>query len=961
MTERGAAGRGTAAARRAGATKAAPPKGPARATAKAGSAKPASAKPASSKPLPTLKITQTRVYRGPNYWSYEPAIKLVVDLGVLEQFPTNLIPGFTERLLEMLPGVGQHSCSTGRTGGFAKRLADGTWVGHVAEHVALQLQRDAGTEVGRGKTRSTGEPGHYHVVFSYAEETVGLAAGRLAVRLVNHLVQPDADFDFSNEFEQLVRLAERAAFGPSTQALLEEAGLRDIPWIRLNEASLVQLGHGIHQKRIRATMTSGTSSLGVDIASDKKLTNQLLAGTGVPVPRAEVVRNPDEAVAAAGRIGFPVAVKPLDGNHGRGVILNLTTADAVRAGYALARAESRNGGVMVETFLTGNDYRCLVIGGVLRAVAQRIPAHVDGDGTHTLVELVEITNADPRRGIGHEKVLTRISIDEESIGYAAEQGFGLADVPPAGARVFLKRTGNMSTGGISIDRTEEIHPENAEIAELAGRVVGLDIAGIDFICPDIGVPVRETGGGIVEVNAAPGFRMHTNPTEGEAQYVAKPVVDMLFPPGTASRIPIVAVTGSNGKTTTARMIAHIFRGMGRKVGMTSTDGIVVDGRLIRRGDMSGPRSASTVLQNPNVEMAVFEVARGGILREGLGYDRNDVAVVLNVTGDHLGLGGINSIRQLAAVKQVLVEAVPRDGTAVLNADDPLVAAMASHCSGSVVYFSMDPDNETIRRQGSRGRRAVTIEPGRNGEMIVLRHGRKSMPLVWTHLLPATFEGRARMNVQNSLAAAAAAWAAGAHLHDIRQGLRTFTTTYFMAPGRLNMFELDGYRVIVDYAHNPPAVKALGEFVDRLSEPTPGGRRALVTGQRIGVMATAGDRRDEDIAELGKIAAAHFDTIIVREDANPRGRPRGETAALIERGVRAGMAGGARCTSVETVLNELEATRHALDMGHEGDVIVVCVDHANDVWKELQRRQHGGAAVLGSQETGDEMIAIEVDG
>ena len=950
MTERGATRPATAGTRRAAATKAASPKPAARRPPK----------PASGKPRGTLKIIETRVYRGPNYWSYEPAIKLVVDLGVLEAFPTNLIPGFTERLLEVLPGVGQHSCSTGRTGGFAKRLRDGTWAGHVAEHVALQLQRDAGTEVGRGKTRSTGEPGHYHVVFSYAEETVGLAAGRLAVRLVNHLVERDADFDFANEFEQLVRLAERAAFGPSTQALLDEAGLRDIPWIRLNEASLVQLGHGVHQKRIRATMTSNTSSLGVDIASDKKLTNELLAGTGVPVPRAEVVRSPDEAVAAAGRIGYPLAVKPLDGNHGRGVILNLTNAEAVREGYAVARSESRNGGVVVESFLTGNDYRCLVIGGVLRAVAQRIPAHVDGDGAHSLAELVEITNADPRRGIGHEKVLTRISLDEESINYAAEQGFGLADVPPAGTRIFLKRTGNMSTGGISIDRTEEIHPENAEIAELAARVVGLDIAGIDFICPDIGVPVRETGGGIVEVNAAPGFRMHTNPTEGEAQYVAKPVVDMLFPPGTASRIPIVAVTGSNGKTTTARMIAHIFRGMGRKVGMTSTDGIFVDGRLIRRGDMSGPRSASTVLQNPNVEMAVFEVARGGILREGLGYDRNDVAVVLNVTGDHLGLGGINSIRQLAAVKQVLVEAVPRDGTAVLNADDPLVAAMASHCSGSVVYFSMDPDNETIRRQASRGRRAVTVEPGRNGEMIVLRHGRKSMPLVWTHLLPATFEGRARMNVQNSLAAGAAAWAAGAHLHDIRQGLRTFTTTYFMAPGRLNMFELDGYRVIVDYAHNPPAVKALGEFVDRLGEPTPGGRRALVTGQRIGVMATAGDRRDVDIVELGTIAAAHFDTIIVREDANPRGRQRGETAALIERGVRAGIAAGARCTNVETVLNELEATRHALDMGHEGDVIVVCVDHANDVWKELQRRQHGGAAVTESSGTGDEMVALEVD-
>ncbi|MDQ2853234.1 MAG: cyanophycin synthetase [Chloroflexota bacterium] len=914
-----------------------------------------------------MRIVETRVYRGPNYWSYEPAIKLIVDLGVLEQFPTNLIPGFTEALLARLPGVGLHSCSTGRTGGFAKRLRDGTWVGHVAEHIALQLQRDAGTEVGRGKTRGTGEPGRYHVVYSYGEESVGLAAGRLAVRLVNHLVEQGPDFDFANEFEQLIRLAERAAFGPSTQALLDEASLRDIPWIRLNEQSLVQLGHGIHQKRIRATMTSNTSSLGVDIASDKKLTNKLLAATGVPVPRAEVVRDADEAAAVAARIGFPVAIKPLDGNHGRGVMLNLPDEAAVREGYAVARRESRYGGVVVESFLTGNDYRCLVIGGGLRAVAQRIPAHVDGDGTHSLSELIEISNADPRRGIGHEKVLTRIGIDDESIAYATEQGFALADVPPAETRVFLKRTGNMSTGGISIDRTEEIHPENAEIAELAARVVGLDIAGIDFICPDISVPVRETGGGIVEVNAAPGFRMHTHPTEGEAQYVAKPVVDMLFPPGSPSRIPIVAVTGSNGKTTTTRMIAHIFKGMGRKVGMTSTDGIFVDGRLVRRGDMSGPKSASTVLQNPNVEMAIFEVARGGILREGLGYDRNDVAVVLNVTGDHLGLGGISSVQQLAAVKQVLVEAVPREGTAVLNADDPLVAAMGRHCSGSVIYFSMDPNNDAIKRQGSRGRRAVTVEPGRSGEMIVLRHGRKSLPLVLTHLLPATFEGRARMNVQNALAAAAAAWATGAHLHDIRQGLRTFSTSYFMAPGRLNMFELDGYRVIVDYAHNPPAVAALGEFVQRLTEPSPGGSRALVSGQRIGVVATAGDRRDEDIVELGRVAAAHFDTIIVREDANTRGRPRGETAALIDSGVRAAMANGARCTTVETVTNELEATRHALDLGRDGDVVVVCVDHANDIWKELQRRQQGGDAPTepsdadDDSDARDEMIAIEVDG
>jgi cyanophycin synthetase len=911
-------------------------------------------------PKPELRVLDTRVYRGPNYWSYDPAIKLVVDLGVLEHYPSNTLPGFVDALLDMLPGIAEHSCGTGKVGGFAGRLREGTWVGHIAEHIALQLQREAGTEVGRGKTRGTGEPGRYHVVYSYGEESVGLAAGRLAVRLVNHLVEPEPGFDFGAELEALILLAERAAFGPSTQAILDEAALRDIPSIRLNEQSLVQLGHGVHQKRIRATMTSQTASLGVDIASDKKLTNRLLAATGVPVPRSDVVRSEDAAVAAAKRIGYPVAVKPLDGNHGRGVILNVGDDGSVGAAYRMARAESRNGGVVVESYLTGNDYRCLDIGGVLRAVAQRVPAHVEGDGSHSLAELVEITNADPRRGIGHERVLTRIKVDDEAISYAREQGFELSDVPPRGQRIYLKRTGNMSTGGISIDRTEEIHPDNAELAELAAQVVGLDIAGIDLVCPDVSLPIRETGGGIVEVNAAPGFRMHTNPTEGEPQYVAKPVIDLLFPPGTASRIPIVAVTGTNGKTTTARMIAHIMKGMGRKVGLTSTDGIYVDGRIVRKADASGPRSASMVLQNPTVDFAVFEVARGGILREGLGYQRNDVAVVLNVTGDHLGLGGIHSIRQLAEVKRVIVEAVPRDGVAVLNADDPLVAAMARHCSGSVIYFSMDPEHERLKFQASRGRRGVTLEQGTNGEKIVLRQGRKSMDLVWTHLIPATFEGRARMNVQNALAAAAAAWAAGAHLHDIRQGLRTFTTTYFMAPGRLNMFELDGYRVVVDYAHNPPAMESLGEFVERLSEPSAGGARAAVTGRRIGVVATAGDRRDEDIRELGRVAARYFDEIIVREDENNRGRERGGTAALIRDGIDA--AGAERRTGpVTTILDELEATRHALDAATAGDVVVVCVDHANQVWKELQRRQHGAAseaeglrAVVGVTDSDDEV-------
>ncbi|HWC33122.1 MAG TPA: cyanophycin synthetase, partial [Actinomycetota bacterium] len=733
---------------------------------------------------PDLRILQTQVFRGPNYYSYEPAIRLLVDLGSLEHWPSNTLPGFVEALLEHLPGLREHACSVGRPGGFVERLEDGTWLGHVAEHVAIDLQRQTGAHVYRGKTRTAGEPGRYNVIYGYSEEQVGVEAGKFAVRLVNHLVEPEPDLDFLAELEGLIRLAERRAFGPSTQALVDEAASRDIPYIRLNEQSLVQLGQGKFQRRIRATMTSMTPALAVDIAGDKSLTNRLLEAAGLPVPRSAIVTTEDEAVAAARRIGFPVVTKPLDGNHGRGVSLELTTEADVRAGFARALAEARRPYAVVESFVTGNDYRVLVIDGQMVAVAQRVPAHVVGDGKHTVRQLVDITNEDPRRGIGHEKVLTRIKIDAAAGELVHKQGYGLDDVPPDGEMVKLAQTGNMSTGGISIDRTWEAHEENVDVAEEAARVVGLDVAGIDFLTPDISQPVRETGGAIVEVNAAPGFRMHTHPTEGEAQYVAKPVIDLLFPPGTPSRIPIVAVTGSNGKTTTVRMIAHIFARLGRKVGMTTTDGIYIDERLVRKVDASGPKSATMVLQNPRIDFAVFEVARGGILREGLGYGRNDVAVVLNVTGDHLGIREIDSLEDLAAVKRVIVEAVPRTGHAVLNADDPLVAAMRRHCSGSVTLFTMQERNELVERWVRRGGKAVVIERDSRGERIVIRDGRRSMPVAYVHLLPITFEGRARMNVQNALAAAGAAHAAGAHLHDIRQALRSFAPSIFQTPGRL---------------------------------------------------------------------------------------------------------------------------------------------------------------------------------
>jgi len=907
------------------------------------------ATPAKAPAEPTLRILETRVLRGPNYWAREPVIRLLVDLGVLEEYPSNLLPGFTDTLVGLLPSLEDHACSLGRRGGFISRLREGTWVGHITEHVALELQNLAGTDVRHGKTRAAGKYGQYNCIFEYREEAVGLEAGRMAVALVNHLVAPDDPamaFDFVSELERLIRMAERQAFGPSTQALVDEAVSRDIPFIRLDRHSLVQFGHGVYQRRIRATMTSLTSAIGVDIASDKSLTNRLLDSAGLPVPRADLVDTEDGAVSAAKRIGYPCVVKPLDGNHGRGVHLDLRSEEAVRAAFHGALAQSRGGDVVVESYVTGSDYRCLVIGGKVAAIAERVPASVTGDGEHTVRELVDIANSDPRRGIGHEKVLTRIKVDAAAEELVLAQGHGMDEVPPAGTWLKLALTGNMSTGGTSIDRTMEAHPDNVEIAETAAQIVGLDVAGIDFVCPDITTPVRETGGAIVEVNAAPGFRMHTHPTEGEPQYVARPVIDSLFPAGSSARIPIIAVTGTNGKTTTVRMLAHIMKLMGRRVGMTSTDGIVVDGRLIKKGDMSGPKSAQMVLQNPTVDTAVFEVARGGILREGLGYDRNDIAVVTNVTGDHLGLGGIESIGQLANVKGVVVDAVPRSGTAVLNADDSHVYRMGRHCAGRVVLFSMSTTKgedgyDRVDGHTGRGGAAFRLEMTDEGELIVLKLGSRTMPVLYTHLIPATFGGRARMNVANALAAAAGAWAAGAHLHDIRQGLRTFSTSFFQAPGRLNLVDAGGVRVVIDYCHNVDGMRQLTDFVNRMmvDSQTKAGRigasgGATRSGRAIGVVGIPGDRRDQDQRDYGAIAASAFDEIIVREDKNLRGRSPGESAAHVLEGVRAAKADGtSRATRAEKILEEMPAVRAALRRAIPGDLVVCCVDDAVAVYRE----------------------------
>lgn len=877
-----------------------------------------------------LEIRKTTVYRGPNVWARMPAIHYVLDIGELEDRPSNKIPGFYEHLTELMPSLYDHRCSVGRPGGFLQRLREGTWMGHVLEHVALEIQNLSGADVGRGKTRSTTERGVYNVIFQYDQEDVGLAAGRMAVRLLNNLIygQPE-DFDYQAELEQVIRLAERLAYGPSTGAIVQEAQRRGIPVLRLDpRRSLVQLGHGKYQKRIWATVTSRTANIAVDIASNKELTNRLLLEVGIPVPKSAVVRDVDGAVAAARRIGYPVVLKPLDGNHGRGVFVNLANDDEVREFFDNALRESRNGSVVVESFIQGRDYRILVINNEVVAVAERVPAHVIGDGVSTISELIDKENADPRRGVGHEKILTRIMVDSQTMEVLERDGRTLDDVPAEGEFVQLKLTGNMSTGGTAIDRTDEIHPDNVEIARQAAMVVGLDIAGIDFITTDISESVRQTGGAICEVNAGPGFRMHTNPTEGHPRHVGRAVVDMLFERGRPSRVPIVAVTGTNGKTTTSRMIAHIMKTAGYKVGLTTTDGIYIDGTQILSGDMSGPGSARMVLKNPAIDYAVLETARGGILRSGLGYDRCNIAVVTNVASDHLGLKGIHTLEELARVKAVVPQSALRDGASVLNADNEWTVQMARTARGEIIYFSMDEENPVIQEHIREKGKAVVLRQSRYGEMITVIENRRETSLVLASQIPATFEGRLRVNIANALAATAAAVADDIQLDHIRQALRTFSSNFYQTPGRFNMLDLGGQRVIMDYCHNVAGLEALADFVARMEAP-----------RTVGVISIPGDRSDDDMQKFGELAAKTFDRIIIREDDNRRGREVGEIARRIHEAV---LAGGMDESRVQIVLDEMEAARTAVDTSDKDELVVLLVDKPAKVWEMLTNRGGGNA-------------------
>jgi cyanophycin synthetase len=880
-----------------------------------------------------MELLERRVYRGPSLYAHFPVIRLTVDLGVLEEWPSAKIAGFNAGLIAAIPTLQSHTCSFGTEGGFIRRLSEdgGTWLGHVLEHVAIELQQLTGAKVVFGKTRSEGTPGRYHVVYEYEEERVAEAAGDLALRLIHHLLptelrpahldegtSDEPPFDFEKELVELIAFAQRRQLGPSTSALVRAAEERDIPWLRLNDYSLVQFGHGKYQKRIQATVTSETRHIAVSIASDKEETNRILGDLGLPVPRQRLVRSADGAVGAAERLGFPVVVKPLDANHGRGVSLDLRTEAEVRVAFEKAREHARS--VVVETFLDGFDHRMLVVGGELVAVAKRVPGHVVGDGKHTVSELVDIVNSDPRRGIGHEKVLTRLELDAQAERLMTAKGVTRDTVLPDGEVFFLRGTGNLSTGGTAIDLTDVVHPDNREMAIRAAKAIGLDVCGVDFITADIRESYREIGGGICEVNAAPGFRMHVAPTEGQSRDVAGPVMDMLFPAGAPAKIPIAAVTGTNGKTTTARMLAHIQKMNGYTVGLATTDGVYVDGERTVAGDMTGPQSAQMVLRDPSVDMAVLETARGGLLRAGMGYRTCNVGAVLNVSADHLGLKGVTTLEQLAEVKRIVIE-VTRD-CAVLNADDRLCLLMADHTNAArIAYVTMNPRHELVRQHLRAGGLAAVLEEGINGHMITIFDKGAHLPLLWTHLIPATIEGKALHNVQNAMFAAVMAYAMGVKIENIRQGLRTFDTSYFQVPGRTNVYDELPFKVILDYGHNPAAVQALADLTSKLE----------CSGRRICVLSAPGDRRDEDIRDIARIAAQSFDRIILRRDDDLRDRGSDEVPMMMRAEL---LASGFPEEHIQVIPDEQAAIDAALRGAKRGDLLLVFADKISRSWKQV---------------------------
>ncbi len=872
-----------------------------------------------------LTIRRTTVFPGPSIWAPLPVILLTVDIGELEERLRRETPVFFDPLTELIPSLRTYRDVVHQPeGGLRRLLLDRLALAlqGLANARVAQLREDLapGAELTLAQTHPTDIPGVYTVVYAYEHAAVGRAAGELAVRLLNHLLATsEAGFDLARELETtLVPLALQHADRWLTGAVVTAARRRGIPVERLRQYSgsmgdIVQLGNGAYQQRLLwGTMTSVTPSLAREIQDDKGLTNRLLREAGLPVPRNVVVQTVDDAVQAAVSVGFPVVVKPVDATHGHGATLDVRDEAEVREAFPIAKRQSRQGGVVVERFIRGRHYRILVVGNRVVAVRERVPAHVVGDGTRTVGQLIDSANQDPRRGLEPDQPLRPITVDEQTRAVLAKQELTLDDVPEAGRFVQLKPFGLPELGGADIDWTDEIHPDNAEIARQAAMVVGLDVAGIDFITPDIAHSAYERGGAINEVNAQPGLRGHTHPTAGTPRDVGMAIVDHLFPPGQPVRVPIVAVTGTNGKTTTTRLIAHIMTTAGKTVGMTTSDGLDLAGTHAAVGDLAGAAPARTVLRNPAIDCAVLETARGSILRDGLGFDRCDVAVVTNVAADHLGQGGIDTIADLANVKAVVPRAVVPEGASVLNADDPLTTAMTEVAGGEIFFFSLDTHNPVVDQHVRQGGRAVVLRAGKGGETLTLLTDGEETEILSVAEIPATLDGCIRVNIANALAASAAAIALEVPLETIRAALRTFANSVTQTPGRFNVLEIDGRRVLVDYCHNLHGLEAMADFVKRMEAP-----------HTVAVITVPGDRRDEDITAFGRLAAQIFDELVIW-DTPPeyqRGRKRGEVPALLQ---AAAIAGGLAPDKIVHSDDEEEAMRLAIAKGGQDSLVALLV-------------------------------------
>ncbi len=871
-----------------------------------------------------MKILSINAMRGPNYWSVRrhKLIVMVLDLEEMEDRPSDSIPGFLDRLKKMFPSMYEHRCSVGIPGGFFERVEEGTWMGHIIEHIALEIQCLAGMEVGFGRTRGYGEEGVYNVVFAYMEEKVGRYAAEKAVEICEALIE-NKDYDLEPIIQEMRELRENERLGPSTGSIVEEAQSRGIPWIRLNKYSLCQLGYGANQKRIQATVTSETSSIGVELACDKEDTKYLLEQAEVPVPRGDIIRKESSLESTCRYVGYPLVIKPISGNHGRGITVDIQNYDQALVAFREAKEVSNS--VIIEKFIQGEDYRLLVINNELVAAALRTPANVVGDGKSTIQQLIDGVNSDPRRGYGHEKVLTQISVNTLTMTLIESKGYTLETVLPDGEMLILKDTANLSTGGTSEDVTDIVHPENVALAERISKIIDLDICGIDIMTTDITKPLKQTDGAVLEVNAGPGFRMHLAPTKGLPRNVAAPVIDKLFPPGSTSRIPIIATTGTNGKTTTTRLIAHIAKMNGKRVGYTTSDGVYIQNSLVMTGDCTGPSSAEFVLKDPTVNFAVLECARGGMLRAGLGFKHCDVAIVTNVSADHLGLKGINTVEQLAKLKGVVPETVLPSGYAILNAEDDLVFDMRRNIQCNLALFSMDENNKRIKAHQANGGLTVVYE----NEFVTICKGEWKMRIIKASAIPLTHGGKAKFMIQNVLPAVLAAYIQGIGLQDIRMALQTFSSSAGQTPGRLNMFEFKDFRILLDYAHNPAGMRALQDFVNQVEAD-----------HKVGIIAGIGDRRVEDNNEMGSIAAEMFDEIIIRQDKRLRGKTEEELIKMLEDGINMKNPDIPRTI----IPSEREAIKYAVKNAKPDSLIVLSSDvipDALDLVKKLKELDDKG--------------------